>query len=84
MVSSLGRRGARGVQPGRWGCGWGCRSGVSREQREEAAETLLVLCSCREGEGREEDGRRGGRPFLRSCSYATDLFASHSVVSDTL
>lgn len=69
---------------GGWGGGWDCRSGVSREQREEAAETLLVLRSCREEEGREEDGRRGGRPFLRSCSYVTDLFASYSVVSDTL
>ena len=38
---------------GGWGGGWGCRSGVSREKREEAIGTLLVLRSWGEGEGRE-------------------------------
>ena len=43
----------------------GCRSGVSREKREEAIGTLLVLRSWGEGEGREEDDRRGGWQFAQ-------------------
>jgi len=50
---------------GGWGGGWGCRSGVSREKREEAIGTLLVLRSWGEGEGREEDDRRGGWQFAQ-------------------